>query len=43
MFSLPGATWVRFVVWSVLGGVVYVAYGARHSKLTADAVAVPAE
>jgi APA family basic amino acid/polyamine antiporter len=43
MFSLPGATWVRFVLWSVLGAVIYVAYGARHSKLTGEAVAAPAE
>jgi hypothetical protein len=44
MFSLPGATWVRFVIWSVLGVIVYLVYGARHSKLAmADAVAAPAE
>jgi len=40
MYYLPGATWIRFVVWSVLGAVIYLAYGARHSKLAAaDAVA----
>lgn len=39
MVSLPGATWVRFVVWSLLGAAIYAVYGARHSKIEA----VPAE
>ena len=33
MFTLDGATWMRFLVWSVLGIVVYFLYSARHSKL----------
>ncbi len=33
MFSLDGATWIRFLVWSVLGVLVYLLYSARHSKL----------
>ncbi|RYY38819.1 MAG: amino acid permease [Chitinophagaceae bacterium] len=33
MFSLDGATWVRFVVWSIAGIAVYFFYGARKSKL----------
>jgi APA family basic amino acid/polyamine antiporter len=33
MLSLPGVTWLRFAVWLVLGMVLYVLYGFRHSKL----------
>jgi APA family basic amino acid/polyamine antiporter len=36
MLNLPGATWVRFFVWMVIGFVVYFAYGARHSRLATD-------
>ncbi len=43
MFSLPVDTWMRFVVWSVVGCVVYFLYGARHSKLSANTAVVPAE
>jgi APA family basic amino acid/polyamine antiporter len=34
-FALSGATWIRLLVWSVLGGAIYVGYGFRHSKLRA--------
>ena len=34
MFGLPWATWVRLVVWLVLGMVVYVAYGRAHAVST---------
>ena len=30
---LPWATWERFLVWLVLGLLVYFGYGMRHSKL----------
>ncbi|RYZ50764.1 MAG: amino acid permease, partial [Sphingobacteriales bacterium] len=35
MFSLDGATWMRLLVWSVLGIIVYRFYGLRKSKLNA--------
>ena len=33
MTDLPGTTWIRFVVWLVVGLVIYVFYGYRHSRL----------
>jgi APA family basic amino acid/polyamine antiporter len=32
MLNLPAATWLRFVVWMVLGIVVYLGYGRGHSR-----------
>ncbi len=31
--SLPSATWLRLLVWSVIGMAIYLAYGYRNSKL----------
>jgi APA family basic amino acid/polyamine antiporter len=36
MLNLPGATWIRFVVWMAIGFVMYFAYGAGHSRLSTD-------
>ncbi|MFT3904887.1 MAG: amino acid permease [Steroidobacteraceae bacterium] len=33
MFSLSGDTWIRLAIWLVLGVLVYLAYGRRHSRL----------
>src|SRR5438094_8942509 len=33
MFSLPLETWVRFVVWLVIGLAIYFFYGSSHSRL----------
>lgn len=33
MYNLPMATWVRFVVWCVVGILVYFGYSYRNSKL----------
>ncbi|MBV8171396.1 MAG: amino acid permease [Candidatus Eremiobacteraeota bacterium] len=38
MIALPAATWVRFIVWFVIGVIIYAAYGYRHSLLRAQPV-----
>ncbi|AEV84845.1 amino acid permease [Actinoplanes sp. SE50] len=37
MTNLSGETWVRFLVWMAVGLVVYLTYGRRHNRLSAEA------
>lgn len=32
MLNLSGVTWIRFIVWMVIGLIVYFIYGYRHSR-----------
>jgi APA family basic amino acid/polyamine antiporter len=33
MFGLPRTAWERFLIWLVIGAVIYFGYGIRHSRL----------
>ena len=33
MYSLQTATWIRLVVWLVIGLIIYFAYSRKHSKV----------
>ena len=33
MLSLPGITWIRFLIWMALGVVFYFLYSYSHSRL----------
>ena len=41
MLDLPGETWLRFVIWMVIGLLIYFAYGMRHSRLRRGEVRNP--
>ncbi|HEX9109385.1 MAG TPA: amino acid permease C-terminal domain-containing protein, partial [Longimicrobiales bacterium] len=41
MLGLPLDTWIRLVVWLVVGMVVYATYGRRHSRVQAMAGGAP--
>lgn len=32
MLSLPGTTWVRLIVWIIIGLIIYFSYGIKHSN-----------
>jgi basic amino acid/polyamine antiporter, APA family len=34
MLGLPLDTWIRLVIWLVIGLVIYASYGARHSRIS---------
>jgi len=40
MAFLPTLTWIRFAVWTVIGTLVYLAYGMRHSRLAASELTI---
>jgi APA family basic amino acid/polyamine antiporter len=33
MVSLGVATWLRLIVWTIVGVVVYLGYGRKHSRV----------
>jgi APA family basic amino acid/polyamine antiporter len=33
MYGLPFDTWMRLIVWMLIGLGIYFAYGVKHSKL----------
>ena len=37
MFGFSGQTWIRFVLWSSMGALLYFAYGMKNSMLNKDA------
>jgi APA family basic amino acid/polyamine antiporter len=36
MYSLPGDTWIRLIVWLVIGLLIYFVYGKSHSRIAAQ-------
>ena len=37
MFGLPSDTWIRLIVWMVIGLIIYFTYGVRNSRIAAHA------
>jgi APA family basic amino acid/polyamine antiporter len=33
MAGLPGDTWLRLIVWLIIGMVIYFTYGRHHSRV----------
>jgi APA family basic amino acid/polyamine antiporter len=42
MDYLPWMTWIRFLVWSAIGVLVYFGYSVKHSRLNGETPTVPA-
>jgi len=42
MAGLPADTWLRLIIWLILGLVIYFAYGKKHSHLGREAAPAPA-
>jgi len=38
MWQLPQLTWIRFIVWTIIGIAVYLGYGLRHSRLAGQSM-----
>ncbi len=41
MVSLNTATWIRLVVWLIIGMIIYFTYGIKHSKVQRGEMSVP--
>ena len=41
MWQLPQLTWLRFGIWTIIGVVIYLAYGLKHSRLSEQDVEPP--
>src|SRR6185437_8594990 len=41
MATLPGDTWLRLLVWTIIGLIVYFGYSRFHSKVGATAAKMP--
>jgi len=41
MLGLPGETWLRLVIWLVLGLIIYFTYGRNHSRVQEGLAPVP--
>ena len=39
MLGLPGNTWIRLIVWLIVGMVIYVTYGRKHSRVQQQVLA----
>ena len=43
MVFLPGDTWIRLIVWLIIGLVIYFGYSRHHSKLRQGELVVPVD